>query len=64
MNRSEKLKQYCEGRKKAWVAKQKLGISPQMMTYLFACDIDDLISRIDALVIDEAAIPARRKRAA
>lgn len=62
MNRSEKLKLYCEGRKKKFVAEVKLGVPAQMMTYLLGCDIDDLISRIDALKVDDA--PVRRRKVA
>ena len=55
MNRTEKLKRYCKGRKKGWVAEEKLGISPQAMTYLLRIDIDKLLQRIDSLKLDEAA---------
>lgn len=61
MNRTEKLNQYCVGRKKGWVAEQKLNVPPQMMTYLTKVDLDDLIARIDALQIDDQRVPARRK---
>lgn len=63
MKRSDRLKLYCEGRKKNWVAQEKLGIPPQMMTYLFGCDIDDLVARIDSLPIhDDAPIPRRQQK--
>lgn len=53
MNRTEKLKRYCEGRKKYHVAERDLGIPAGMMSYLLKHDIDRIVARIDALPLDE-----------
>lgn len=64
MNRTEKLKRYlaATGRKKGYVAKEVLGVPPQMMTYLLNHDIDQIVQRIDALAVETPK--ASRRRAA
>lgn len=64
LSRSERVKRYCEGRKKQFVAEQRLGIPRQMMTYLLRVDIDELIERIDALDVDDDEVRIARRRTA
>lgn len=58
MSRSERLKLYCVGRKKQYVATEELGISPSFLSFLLRHDIDTLVRRIDALPVE------RKRRAA
>lgn len=52
MNRTERLKRYCQGRTKTWVAEKKLGIRPQLLSYLVQIDIDKLVQTIDSLEVE------------
>lgn len=56
MNRTEKLKLYCEGRTKTWVAEKQLKIRPQLLSYLVQVDIDKLIADIDALPVESSKL--------
>lgn len=53
MTRSERLKRYCVGKKKMWVAEEMLKIPANHLSYLLKIDIDKLMKRIDALPLNE-----------
>ena len=54
MTRSQRLREFCRGRTKQFVASRYLKIPPQYLSYLLSKDIDKLIARIDALPLEEA----------
>lgn len=53
MTRDERLKRFCDGKRKRVVAERHLRIAPQFLSYLLRYDLDKVIARIDALEVKE-----------